>query len=99
MKLKSKRGTRRTTSRSEGAKGAWKFSTLCRFTLARAPAPPYSILMNNTAAQIKILSARITNLYAELAQPLTATCGPAAKKCIKEDIAAWEAELERVRAA
>jgi hypothetical protein len=58
--------------------------------------------MSNTKAtksQIKTLNLRLATLRAELTDSLTERCGEAAKKCIREDIATWEAELARVTAA
>jgi hypothetical protein len=49
-----------------------------------------------TKSQIKTLKLRIETLKAELVHPFTEQCGEAAKKCIREDIATWEAELARV---
>jgi hypothetical protein len=39
------------------------------------------------------LNLRLSVLRAELEQPLTKRCGPAAEKCIREDIATVEAQL------
>ncbi len=52
-----------------------------------------------TKAQIKTVQLRLATLRAELDDAFTARCGEAAKKCIREDIAVWENELDRLLAA
>ncbi|HEY3256260.1 MAG TPA: hypothetical protein VGJ91_20015 [Polyangiaceae bacterium] len=52
-----------------------------------------------TKTQIKNIEARIATFRAEMNDPYTVSLGPAAVKCVRESLEAWEAELERVRAA
>jgi hypothetical protein len=52
-----------------------------------------------TKTQIKTVQLRLATLRAELDDAFTEKCGPAAKRCIREDIAVWENELDRLTAA
>lgn len=46
-----------------------------------------------TKSEIKSLKLRIATLEAELAHPFTIKCGPAAIKCVSEDLALAKATL------
>lgn len=45
---------------------------------------------------VKQLTLRVNTLRAEMTDPYTVSLGPAAVKCVRESLEAWEAELARV---